>query len=98
MPKAYVIAQIDVHDPETYKTYVEKAPLSIADYGGRYLVRAGELLVLEGEAPLPRIVMLEFPSMADAKAWYHSDAYQKVLPLRLSASVGHSFLVEGHDG
>ncbi len=68
MPKAYVIAEIDVHDLDAYKSYIAQAPISVADYGGRYLVRAGAVEVLEGDAPLPRVVMLEFPSMAQAKA------------------------------
>jgi uncharacterized protein (DUF1330 family) len=98
MPKAYVIAEIDVHDLDAYKSYIAQAPISVADYGGRYLVRAGAVEVLEGDAPLPRVVMLEFPSMAQAKAWYASADYQKVLPIRLGASHGHAFIVEGHDG
>lgn len=95
MPPAYMIGQFDVHDPEAYVAYRSQTPQSIADYGGKFLVRAGRVETLEGEPPLPRIVVIEFPSFDQAKAWYESEGYQKLIPIRRAASTGRSFLVEG---
>ncbi len=95
MPKAYIIAQIDVHNQEAYKDYTAHTPGLAAKHGGKFLVRAGRLEVLEGEVPPPRTVVIEFPSFDDAKAFYYSDSYQAILPIRLKNSTGRSFLVEG---
>ncbi len=95
MARAYVIGQFDIHDPEAYVDYRSQTPATIEKYGGRFLVRAGRLETLEGEAPLPRVVVIEFPSFEQAKAWYESDEYQKLIPIRQAAASGKSFLVEG---
>ena len=97
MPRAYVIGQFDLHDPDAYSAYRAQTPATIEKYGGRFLVRAGHLETLEGDPPLPRIVVLEFPSLVQAKAWYDSEEYQALIPIRQAAAVGHSFLVEGAD-
>jgi len=95
MPPAYVVAQIDVKDAAAFERYREQAPATIAKYGGEYLVRGGRWEKLEGKEPLPRIVMLKFPSMEKALEWYRSPDYAGPLKLRLSASDSNSFLVEG---
>ena len=97
MAKAYLVAQIDVTDPERYPEYVQQVSATTAPFGGRYLVRAGQVVPLEGKPPRSRIVVIEFPSMEQARAWYDSDAYAPVKPLRLAASEGDAFLVEGVD-
>ena len=97
MGKGYVIGQFDIHDPEAYAGYRAQTPATIAAHGGRFLVRAGRLETLEGEPPLPRIVVIEFPSFEQAKAWYESEDYQKLIPIRQGAAAGRSFLVEGPD-
>ena len=61
---AYVVVQIDIHDPATYERYKAMAPPSIAAYGGRYVVRGGASEVLEGTWRPPRLVVLEFPTVA----------------------------------
>ena len=95
MAKAYVVGQFDIHDPDAYVDYRAQTPKTIEKYGGTFLVRAGRLETLEGEPPLPRIVVIEFPSFAQAKAWYESEDYQKLIPIRQRAASGRSFLVEG---
>ena len=92
---AYLVAQINVTDPEQFEKYRDVVPAVIAEFGGRYLVRGGEMEVVEGTWAAPRLVIIEFPDMAGAKSFYHSDAYQKILPLRLAASEGNAILVEG---
>lgn len=93
--KAYVIANIDVKDPERYKDYVKLTPGSIAPFGGRFIARGGRSEKLEGETRANRMVMIEFPSYDQAKAWYDSAEYRKALAIRQSASTGTLILVEG---
>ena len=95
MSKGYFIGQIDITDPQAYGQYRDKVPAIVQAHGGRYLVRGGALELAEGDAPLPRTVVLEFPSVAAAKAWYESPEYQAILPIRLGASNGTAFFVEG---
>lgn len=92
---AYVIAHLDVHDPETFARYRERVPEVVAQFGGRYLVRGGRAEALEGQWTVPRLVILEFESMARARAFYESPEYQEILPLRLSAARGTLAIVEG---
>ena len=91
---AYVIAEVEVTDPEAYKLYAAKAPGITLPAGGKYLVRAGKTETLEGEPPRNRIVVIEFESMEKARAFYYG-AYQEIIPLRQAASTGRMFLVEG---
>lgn len=83
---AYVIADIEVLEPEPLKAYQSRVPETLAPYGGRFLVRGGAHETIEGEWSAKRIVLLEFPDMASAKAWYASPAYQEILPIRLKHS------------
>jgi uncharacterized protein (DUF1330 family) len=92
---AYVIADIDVHDAQPYEEYKRIAPPSIAAYGGRYIVRGGETTILEGDWIPRRCVVLEFPTVEQAKAWWDSAAYQPAKALRRSCSQSHMILVAG---
>jgi uncharacterized protein (DUF1330 family) len=95
---AYVIAEIDIADPEGYKAYTSIVPATIALYGGRFLVRGGAAEVLEGDWPPLRRVLLEFPSAEAARAWWDSPEYAKPKALRRAASRGRLILLEGFDG
>lgn len=92
---AYVVVDIDVHDPETYAEYRRLAPPSIAQYGGRYLSRAGHTEVLEGDWIPKRLVILEFPSLEKAKAWIASPEYAKARGMRRSAATTNMVVIEG---
>lgn len=83
---AYLIADIDVHDPEHMKDYQKQVPDTLEPYGGRYLVRGGAYETLEGHWPAHRIIVIEFPDLKSARAWYASPAYQEILPIRLRHS------------
>ncbi len=97
MAKGYMVVHLEVTDPEGFEKYRDKVPATIAQYGGKYLIRGGEMETMEG-APLPaRTVVLEFPSVEQAKTWYHSPEYQAIIGLRLDASNGHAQIVEGLD-
>ena len=95
MPKAYVIAQVDVHDQETYDTYRAGTPDSIASFGGEFIVRGGAIEGLEGEPPRSRMVVIEFPSQAQAKAWYDSEEYTALREIRQRAASADVVLAEG---
>lgn len=95
---AYVIAQVEVRDPERFKKYADAVPATIAQYGGTYRVRGGAVIAKEGGWNPPRVVMLEFPDMATAHKWYDSPEYQAIIGDRLAASDGKLIFVEGYDG
>jgi uncharacterized protein (DUF1330 family) len=92
---AYLVAQVRIHDPKTYQTYREAVPALVDRFGGRFRARGGELEVLEGEWPMPRLVIIEFQSRDAARLFYDSPEYQKILPLRQGASEGNLVIVEG---
>ena len=94
-PKGYAIAEITVTDPETYKQYVAAVPPIAAKFGGKYIIRAGKVTPVEGTPPIGRFVVIEFPSIANAKAFEASAEYQAVAPIRRKSSTGHLFLIEG---
>ena len=94
---AYVIVEIDVTDPEQYEKYKAASPAAIAAGGGRFLVRGGELAVLEGDWNPPRLVMLEFEDLEAAKRWYESEVYQEARKLREGAAGFRAVAVQGVD-
>lgn len=95
---AYIVASVQVTDPDGYSEYSAQVPATLEPFGGRFAVRGGELEVLEGgEWFTPRLVVLEFPSRDQARAWYESDAYQRILPVRQRNSTGRLVLAEGYD-
>ena len=92
---AYMIFDIHVHDLDGYQPYRERAGAIIESYGGRYLVRGGARETVEGDWEPDRVVVIEFPSVEQAKTCYHSPEYQEILPIRQGASDGKAVLVEG---
>lgn len=92
---AYVVVQIAIDDPEAYERYKALAPPSIAAYGGRYVVRGGDSEVLEGTWRPPRLVVLEFPSAAQARAWWESPEYAPAKALRQHCARTEMLLIEG---
>ena len=94
MPKGYIIARIDVTNPEAYARYAADAMKAIAAHGGRVLVRGGRSEALEGNARA-RNVMLEFDSYETAGAHFHSAEYQAARAIRHGAAEIDMVLVEG---
>ena len=92
---AYIMVQIRITDTDKFKEYAQQVPPTIAQYGGRYVVRGGEYEVLEGEWPEWRHVVLEFPSAERAREWYNSPEYAPLKALRMSASQGRAIVIEG---
>jgi uncharacterized protein (DUF1330 family) len=91
---AYVIYQADVLDPERYEEYRAKAAPSIAAAGGRYLIRGGDVEVLEGTLPAGRTVVVEFPDRETLLAWYHGE-YAGIRKLREGAAKATLYVIDG---
>jgi len=92
---AYIIGELNVHNPERYANYTKHTPKTIADHGGKFIVRGGNPKNLEGGKAEPRFVVVEFPNMEKLMEWYHSDAYQAIIPIRQEAAEGRIVAVEG---
>ena len=92
---AYLFANVDVTDAAGYEQYRQRVSATIEAYGGRYLVRGGLTEVLEGDWMPKRMVILEFPDMAQLKAWYHSPEYWPLLELRQRTAMSTLVAVEG---
>ena len=92
---AYVIGEIEVTDPAVYNDYRKQVLATIQRYGGRFVVRGGSVVPLEGGWQPKRLVLLEFPSMEQAQKWYRSSEYAPLIALRQRASRGRLVLVEG---
>ncbi len=94
---AYVVVEIEVTNPSKYETYKQLAPASIRKYGGRYLVRGGTVETLEGEWSPPRLAILRFDSMQQAKAWWESPEYRDAKLLRQASARTDMICVQGLD-
>ena len=92
---AYVIGEIEVTDPAAYEEYRKQVLAVVTKYGGKFLVRGGKVDAKEGGWTPKRIVLLEFPSMAQAQKWYDSPEYAPLIKLRQKASKGKLIMVEG---
>jgi uncharacterized protein (DUF1330 family) len=93
--KAFVVAAETPTDELTFAEYRKAVPATLEAFGGKFVVRGGDLKILEGEWPHPRLVIIEFPSREAADGWYRSPAYQKIIGLRLRSSIGNLVIVEG---
>jgi uncharacterized protein (DUF1330 family) len=92
---AYFIVEVDVKDPAVYDRYRPIALDTITKHGGRFVVRGGKCETMEGGWAPKRIVVVEFPTIEQAKAWYHSPEYAEGIRLRQQAAASRMILVEG---
>lgn len=95
---AYLIARVHVTDPERYKEYAALTPAAVAKHGGRFIVRGGPVTTLEGPAENDRIVVIEFPSMAQGKAFFSSPDYEHAKTKRKDAAQAQFILIDGFAG
>ena len=91
----YLIAMIEVTDPVGFEEYRRRVPATIAAHGGRYLARGGQTEVLEGSLPSKRLAIVEFPSSAEAKAWWQSPEYQPLRAIRERTTKSTLVITEG---
>jgi uncharacterized protein (DUF1330 family) len=99
---AFAIFGNDVTSPQLMQKYVKAAEPTLAPFGGKLLVptiehlaTGGEVVHLEGEFKPTRVVVIEFPNIERAQAWYDSDEYQAIVNLRLEGSVGSGLIADG---
>lgn len=92
---AYVVVEVEVLDADRYETYKRMVPPSLAAYGGRFIVRGGAAETLEGTWSPKRLVILEFPSVERAKAWWESTEYAEAKKLRQATARTQMIIVEG---
>lgn len=92
---AYVITYLEVTDPDAFAIYKAAAFPTIAPYGGRPLVSGNAVEVLEGVIHPQSVIVLEFDSMAQARAWYASPEYAATIPMRQRAASANFIMVEG---
>jgi uncharacterized protein (DUF1330 family) len=97
--KGYAIFDVKIDDMVRYQDFMQCIKPTIEAAGGRYLVRGGEHKVVEGDWDPDRIVVFEFPSVAQAKAFYFSDNYQGgAKKIRDECSSAKVAVVEGFGG
>jgi len=94
---AYILARVEVTDWDRYKEYVKKTPGAIKKYGGKFIVRGGEMVTLEGPEETRRLVLIEFPSLEKAKEFYYSQEYQEAKKIREGAALGQFLALDGVD-
>lgn len=94
---AYIVAHVDVQDWKKYREYMKHTPRCIARFGGRFVARGGETVTLEGPPEALRIVLIEFPSIEQAKAFYHSDEYVRTKTLREGGGSARFVAISGYD-
>ena len=92
---AYFVAELETTNPAGMEAYRAAVPATLAQYGGRFVVRGGASELVEGGPEPKRIVILEFADRAAIKRWYDSPEYQKILPGRRENSTGRAFIVDG---
>jgi uncharacterized protein (DUF1330 family) len=92
--RSIVVNELTVTDPVKYKIYQDQVPATLALFGGQYVSRGTPEAII-GEAPSPRVVVLEFPSRENALAWFHSPEFQRILAIRNEASTSRVYFLEG---
>ena len=92
---AYAILNIDIHDPVVMEEYKKLGPTTVEAHDGKFIVRGGDTTVLEGAWNAKRLVIIEFPTVEKAKAWWHSAAYQHAKAIREKAADTDLVIVDG---
>jgi uncharacterized protein (DUF1330 family) len=92
----YLIAEVEVVNPERYARYAERVPAIIEKYGGRYLVRGGQVSPMSGHWDPQRLIVMEFESAEQLKRCFTSPEYLEILPLREQSTASRAIVVEGY--
>lgn len=90
---AYYVSEFELTDAEGIRPYSARVESTFAPFGGKYIARGGQVVSLEGE-PAKRVVMVAFPSMAQARAWYDSPVYRDLRPIRQRSATSRVFVVD----
>ena len=92
---AYIVTEVAVEDPVRYEDYKKMVAPSLTPYGGRFLVRGGKVETLEGDWSPKRLVIVEFPSVEKAKAWWDSAEYKDAKALRQATAKTQMIVAQG---
>lgn len=92
---AFVFVEINIIDHKLYEEYKKLTPKTVSDFGGKFIVRGGKTEVLEGDPSHNRMVLLEFPSIDEAQAWWNSQEYTRARLIRQRAATTRMILLEG---
>ena len=95
MPVYMIVEAKEVMDKKGYSEYIQKVPQTIAKFGGKYLVRGGEVKTVSGDWNPDRLIIVEFESMAKFDAWWNSPEYKLIAPLREQATKTNAIIIEG---
>jgi uncharacterized protein (DUF1330 family) len=95
LPSAYILANVDVQDPAAYEEYKRLSTIAMKAHGAEVCLRGGKSEVLEGDWTPHRVVLLKFPSMEKAKAFYESTEYRAAIKARENIAVMRMVLIEG---
>ena len=93
---AYIIAEVDVHDPAGFEEYRKRVPATLVPYDGRFIIRGGQTEVLEGDWTPKRVVVLEFPDFARAREWWASQEYLEPKKMRQRTARTNLIVVDGY--
>jgi uncharacterized protein (DUF1330 family) len=93
--KAYIIVDVKIKDQQRYEDYKKLTPASLMPFDGKFIARGGKTETLEGDWQPGRVVILEFPSIEKAKAWWSSEIYAPAKALRQATAVSRMIVVEG---
>ena len=94
---AYLIVRANVTDMQQYQEYMKLTPAIVEKYGGEFIIRGGDKVVLEGPDITDRIVMLRFDSVDAARRMYNSDEYQAAIKVRQGAAEASFIVMEGKE-
>jgi uncharacterized protein (DUF1330 family) len=95
---AYIIVEVEIHDPKEYEEYRKLTPLTLEKYQGKFIVRGGKTETLEGGWNPQRIVVLQFPTMELAKQWWASEEYAPARAIRYRTATSRMIAIEGYEG
>ena len=95
---AYIVVEVEIHNPAEYEDYKKLTPGSLKNYQGKFIVRGGKTETLEGDWSPQRFVMIQFPTLELAKAWWASEEYAPAKALRQRTASTKMIVVEGFEG
>jgi uncharacterized protein (DUF1330 family) len=91
----YVVAEVEVTDAAAFAKYAAAVPGTFAPFNGKYVIRAGKITPVEGDAPKQRFIVIGFDSVEKAQAWEDSPAYEAIKPMRRASAKSRIFIIEG---
>lgn len=94
-PPGHVVIEFKIKDADGFKTYSQRAPATVAQYGGKFTIRGGKPENLKGDGPQGPFIMLTFETAEQASKWANSPEYRELVPLRDQAADTRAFIIEG---